>query len=94
MAKIETVEEKYLVLDLGKASIMPKSAQMPNEFYTEGQRIKVVITEVNKESKGAQIGIRATDMLVRRLFEREVPEFSSNAVEIMAIAREAGDRTK
>lgn len=96
MAKIETVEEKYLVLDLGKAlAIMPKSAQMPNEFYTEGQRIKVVITEVNKESKGAQIlASRATDMLVRRLFEREVPEFSSNAVEIMAIAREAGDRTK
>lgn len=96
MAKIETVEDKYIVLDLGKAlAIMPRSAQMPNEYYQEGQTIKVVITEVNKESKGAQIlASRATDMLVRRLFEREVPEFSTNAVEIKAMAREAGDRTK
>ncbi len=96
MAKIETVEEKYMVLDLGKAlAIMPKSAQMPNEYYSEGQTIKVVITEVNKESKGAQIlASRSTDTLVRRLFEREVPEFGSNLVEIKAMAREAGDRTK
>lgn len=96
MAKIETVEEKYIVLDLGKAlAIMPRSAQMPNEYYQEGQTIKVVITEVNKESKGAQIlASRSTDMLVRRLFEREVPEFNANSVEIKAMAREAGDRTK
>lgn len=96
LAKIETVEEKYIVLDLGKAlAIMPKSAQMPNEYYAEGQTIKVVITEVNKESKGAQIlASRSTDVLVRRLFEKEVPEFSANLVEIKAMAREAGDRTK
>lgn len=95
-AKIETVEEKYLVLDLGKAlAIMPRAAQMPNEYYTEGQNIKVVVTEVNKESRGAQILVsRATDILVRRLFEIEVPEFKDNLVEIMAMAREAGDRTK
>lgn len=95
-AQIETVEEKYLVLDLGKAlAIMPRAAQMPNEYYTEGQNIKVVITEVNKESRGAQILVsRATDMLVRRLFEIEVPEFKENLVEIKAMAREAGDRTK
>lgn len=95
-AQIETVEEKYLVLDLGKAlAIMPRAAQMPNEYYTEGQNIKVVVTEVNKESRGAQILVsRSTDMLVRRLFEIEVPEFKDNLVEIKAMAREAGDRTK
>ncbi len=95
-AQVETVEEKYLVLDLGKAlAIMPRAAQMPNEYYTEGQNIKVVVTEVNKESRGAQILVsRATDMLVRRLFEIEVPEFKDNLVEIKAMAREAGDRTK
>ena len=95
-AQVETVEEKYLVLDLGKAlAIMPRAAQMPNEYYTEGQNIKVVVTEVNKESRGAQILVsRATDMLVRRLFEIEVPEFKDNFVEIKAMAREAGDRTK
>ncbi|NLW15090.1 MAG: transcription termination/antitermination protein NusA [Erysipelothrix sp.] len=95
-AQVETVEEKYLVLDLGKAlAIMPRAAQMPNEYYTEGQNIKVVVTEVNKESRGAQILVsRATDMLVRRLFEVEVPEFKDNLVEIKAMAREAGDRTK
>lgn len=96
IAKVESVEDKFIVLDLGKAlAIMPRSAQMRNEHYTEGQTIKVVITEVNKESKGAQILVsRASDMMVRRLFEREVPEFSSNLVEIKAMAREAGDRTK
>ncbi len=96
IAKVESVEEKFIVLDLGKAlAIMPRSAQMRNESYKEGQTIKVVITEVNKESKGAQILVsRASDMMVRRLFEREVPEFSSNLVEIKAMAREAGDRTK
>ena len=95
-AQIETVEEKYLVLDLGKAlAIMPRAAQMPNEFYSEGQNIKVVVTEVNKETRGAQILVsRATDTLVRRLFEIEVPEFKDNLVEIKAMAREAGDRTK
>lgn len=96
IAKVESVEDKFIVVDLGKAlAIMPKSAQMRNEHYVEGQTIKVVITEVNKESKGAQILVsRSSDMLVRRLFEKEVPEFSSNLVDIKAMAREAGDRTK
>ncbi|NLY62509.1 MAG: transcription termination/antitermination protein NusA [Erysipelothrix sp.] len=94
--QVDTVEDRFLFVDLGKAhGIMPLSAQIPNEHYYEGQKIKVVITEVNKDSKGAQIIVsRADDHFVRRLFEMEVPEIYQGIVEIKAIAREAGDRTK
>ena len=93
---VDTVEDRFLFVNLGKAhGIMPLSAQIPGEHYFEGQKIKVVITEVNKDSKGAQIIVsRADDHFVRRLFEMEVPEILEGIVEIKAIAREAGDRTK
>lgn len=94
--QVDTVEDRFLFVDLGRAhGIMPLSAQIPNEHYYEGQKLKVVITEVNKDSKGAQIIVsRADDHFVRRLFEMEVPEIYQGIVEIKAIAREAGDRTK
>ncbi|WZU00021.1 hypothetical protein MGH68_10255 [Erysipelothrix sp. D19-032] len=64
-------------------------------MYREGHTLKVVITDVNKDTKGAQILVsRADAMLVRRLFENEVPEIFDGQVEIKAIAREAGERTK
>ena len=96
MAMVESVEDKFVVLNLGKSlAVMPKAAQMEGEHYREGQTLKVVITEVNKDTKGAQILVsRADAMLVRRLFETEVPEIFEGQVEIKAIAREAGDRTK
>ncbi len=85
-----------MVVNLGKSlAMMPKSAQMPNERYVEGQKLRMVITEVNRETKGAQVLVsRADPKLVRRLFEREVPEIYEGVVEIKAIAREAGERTK
>lgn len=94
--QVDTVEDRFLFVNLGRAhGIMPLSAQIPNEHYYEGQKLKVVITEVNKESKGAQIIVsRSDDHFVRRLFEMEVPEIYQGIVEIKAIAREAGDRTK
>lgn len=96
MAMIESVEEKFTVVNLGKSlAVMPKSAQIDGENYREGQTVKVVITDVNRDTKGAQILVsRADSMLVRRLFENEVPEIFEGQVEIKAIAREAGDRTK
>lgn len=96
MAMIESVEEKFTVVNLGKSlAVMPKSAQIEGENYREGQTLKVVITDVNRDTKGAQILVsRADSMLVRRLFENEVPEIFDGQVEIKAIAREAGDRTK
>ncbi|NLC34051.1 MAG: transcription termination/antitermination protein NusA, partial [Erysipelothrix sp.] len=94
--QVDTVEDRFLFVDLGKAhGIMPLSAQIPGEHYYEGQKLKVVISEVNKDSKGAQIIVsRSDDHFVRRLFEMEVPEIYQGVVEIKAIAREAGDRTK
>lgn len=96
IAAIESVEEKFVVVNLGKTlAMMPKAAQIPNERYIEGSHLRVVITEVNKETKGAQVLVsRADAKLVRRLFEKEVPEIYEGLVEIKAIAREAGERTK
>ena len=75
--------------------MMPKAAQIPNETYKEGQKIRLVITEVTKDTKGAQVLVsRADTKLVKRLFEKEVPEIFQGIVEIKAIAREAGERTK
>ncbi len=93
---VESVEEKFVVVNLGKTlAMMPKAAQMPNETYKEGQKIRLVITEVSKDTKGAQVLVsRADAKLVKRLFEKEVPEIFQGIVEIKAIAREAGERTK
>lgn len=93
---VESVEEKYTIVNLGKTlAMMPKGSQIPGERYREGQRIYVVISEVNKETKGAQVLVSRSDAnLVKRLFEREVPEIFDGTVEIKAIAREAGERTK
>ncbi|WP_166082711.1 transcription termination factor NusA [Erysipelothrix anatis] len=96
MAMVESVEEKFVVVNLGKSlAVMPRAAQIEGEMYREGHTLKVVITDVNKDTKGAQILVsRADAMLVRRLFENEVPEIFDGQVEIKAIAREAGERTK
>ena len=93
---VESVEEKFVVVNLGKTlAMMPKAAQIPNEVYKEGQKIRLVITEVTKDTKGAQVLVsRADTKLVKRLFEKEVPEIFQGIVEIKAIAREAGERTK
>lgn len=96
MGTIESVEEKFCVVNIGKTlAIMSKNQQIPNEQYRDSQIIRVVITEVNKETKGAQVLVsRADATLVKRLFEKEVPEIYQGIIEIKAIAREAGERTK
>lgn len=93
---VETVEDKFVIVNIGKTmALMPKNQQIPGEKYYEGQRIRVVITEVNKETKGAQVLVsRGAATLVKRLFEKEVPEIFQGVIEIKAIAREAGERTK
>ena len=93
---VESVKEKFVLVNLGKTvAMMPKSAQIPGERLYEGQQLRVVITEVAKDTKGSQVLVsRATPVLVKRLFEKEVPEVYQGIVEIKAIARDAGDRTK
>ena len=96
LGTIETVEEKFVIVNIGKTfAVMKKSQQIPTETYKEGDNILVVITEVNKETKGAQVLVsRATPVFVRRLFEREVPEIYNGIIEIKAIARDPGERCK
>lgn len=96
MGEVESVEDRFVLVNIGKTiALMPKAQQIPNEYYQEGQRIRVVIAEVNKETKGAQVIVsRGEASLVKRLFEKEVPEIFEGIVEIRAIARDPGERTK
>ena len=93
---IKTVEEKFVLVDIKNTiGILLKSEQIPGEIYREGNSLKTIIKEVSKNSKGSQVVLsRADAMFVKRLFEKEVPEIQQGIVEIKAIAREAGERTK
>ena len=76
-------------------AILPRREQVPGERYRHGERLRVYVVNVARGVKGPELVVsRAHPELVRRLFEREVPELVSGAVSIMAIAREAGARTK
>ncbi|BCJ34854.1 transcription termination/antitermination protein NusA [Actinocatenispora thailandica] len=89
-------EKGIVVVDLGKIeALLPPAEQVPGESYEHGQRIKCVIVHVAKGLRGPQITLsRSHPNLVKRLFGLEVPEINDGTVEITAIAREAGHRTK
>ena len=93
---IKTIDEKYVLVDLKTTiGILFRNEQLPGDVLKEGQSIRVVIKQVNKNSKGSQVILsRSNEMFVKRLFEKEVPEIQQGIVEIRAIAREAGERTK
>jgi N utilization substance protein A len=90
-------EKGNIVVDLlGKAEgLLLKSEQSPKEEFKQGHRIRAMILEVKKDNKGAQIILtRKHQNLVKKLFELEVPEIYEGIVEIKAISRQPGDRTK
>jgi N utilization substance protein A len=93
---VSRVENRMVRLEIGKAqAIMPGSEQSSSERYFPGQRIKVFLKEIEKVFRGPQLIVsRGSAELVRQLFEAEVPEMEGGAVEMKAIAREAGVRTK
>ncbi len=93
---IQRVEPRQVIVDLGKTeAVMPSAEQVRNEHYRAGQRMKFYIAEVFRANKGPQVVVSRSDKnLVRRLFELEVPEIFRGAVELMAVAREPGSRTK
>lgn len=93
---IQRADARAVIVDLGKAeAVMPAREQVPNERYRQGQRLKVYLLDVNKDPRGPQLIVSRTHgALIKRLFELEVPEIFSGAVEIMAIAREPGLRSK
>ena len=95
-AVVTRIESRIVRLEIGKAqAIMPQSEQSKSERYFPGQRLRVYLKDIEKGFRGPQLVVsRGAAELVRALFEAEVPEMESGAVEIKAIAREAGVRTK
>ena len=93
---IERVEPRGMVVNLGKAeAVLPPQEQVPKERYRIGQRLKVYLVKVDRGVRMPQLVVsRSHRGLVRRLFEIEVPEIFSGTVELKAIAREPGSRTK
>lgn len=85
-----------VVLEIGRGQgIMPPEEQMRGEFYRKNQRVSVLIKQIlDDDHFDAIVASRSAPELVSKLFEREVPEVGSGAVEIIAVAREAGVRTK
>lgn len=93
---IQQSDSRYTLVDLGRVeALLPESEQVHGERYDHGARIKAVIVDVRHSTKGPQVIVsRRSDELIKRLFELEVPEMSDGLVEIRAVAREAGWRSK
>ena len=89
-------DSRTVRVDLGPIeAIMPLAEQVPNEDYAHGKRLRVYVVSVRREPRGPQVVVSRTHPnLVQRLFRMEVPEIESGVVEIKALAREAGHRTK
>jgi N utilization substance protein A len=93
---IQQKDQRYTLLDLGRVeALLPQAEQVPYEHYERNARLKAYIVEVRKTTKGPQIVVSRTHPgLIKRLFELEVPEISDGVVELKAVAREPGHRTK
>ena len=93
---VKTIEQGNITVDLGRLEgVLTKNEQIPTERYRHNQKIRALITEVNKSSRGPQVMLSRTHRnMLRRLLEIEVPEIFNGLVEIKSIAREAGQRSK
>lgn len=89
-------DSRTVRVDLGSLeAILPQAEQAPGEEYTHGKRLRVYVVSVRKELRGPQVVVSRTHPgLIERLFRLEVPEIEQGVVEIKAVAREAGHRTK
>ncbi|GAA4075753.1 transcription termination factor NusA [Actinomadura miaoliensis] len=89
-------DPRNVLVDLGKIeAILPPQEQVPGESYDHGERIRAYVVQVRKGHRGPSVQLSRTHPnLVRKLFALEVPEIADGTVEIAAIAREAGHRTK
>jgi N utilization substance protein A len=93
---VQSIDQQQVTLSLGKVeAILPRPEQMPTERYSIGQRLRAFVSEVQKTPRGPLIIVSRTHRnMLRRLLELEVPEIFNGTVEIKAIAREAGYRSK
>ena len=92
----QSPDPRHVTVDFGSVEgILPLAEQVPGEVYTHGQRLRCFVVSVKRGMRGPQIGLSRTHPnLVRKLFALEVPEIADGSVEIAALAREAGHRTK
>ena len=92
----QSPDPRHVTVDFGTVEgILPLAEQVPGERYVHGERIRCFVVSVRRGPKGPQIGLSRTHPnLVRKLFALEVPEIADGSVEIAALAREAGHRTK
>ncbi len=93
---VQRVDARFVTVELGRAeAILPPTEQIPTERYRVSNKLKVLLQSVTRSTRGPEIIVsRADKMLMKRLFEMEIPEIFNGSVEIMAIAREAGLRSK
>jgi transcription termination/antitermination protein NusA len=93
---IKRFEGGRIIVDLGKIeAVLPKTQQSRAEAFSQGERVRVVINSVSKDTKGPQVEVsRTSPELLKRLFEMEVPEIYDGTVQIKAAVREPGDRAK
>ena len=97
LATVQRVESRQATVEIGRGTeaLLPGSEMVRNEHLRAGQRVKVLLLEVNDEVKGPQVIVsRGHRLLLRRLLEVEVPEIAQGRVEVKAIAREGGHRSK
>jgi N utilization substance protein A len=92
----QSPDPRHVTVDFGSVEgILPAAEQVPGETYAHGQRLRTYVVSVKRGTRGPQIGLSRTHPnLVRKLFALEVPEIADGSVEIAALAREAGHRTK
>ena len=94
---VKRFEGGRMIVDMGNGleAVMPKNQQSRLETFTQGERVRVVINDVGKESKGPQVEVsRTSPDLIKRLFEMEVPEIYDGTVVIKVAVREPGERAK
>lgn len=93
---VQSMDSQVVILNLGKAEgTLPRSEQIPGERYRLNQRLRAYVMEVKKDTRGPRIVLsRNHRNMLRRLLELEVPEIYNGTVEIKAIAREPGSRSK
>ncbi|UCE65504.1 MAG: transcription termination factor NusA [Candidatus Zixiibacteriota bacterium] len=93
---VQQVEKSGILVNLGRAeAIIPLREMIKKEKFRQGDRIRAIITDVQNSNRGPQISLsRASDDFLRKLFEHEVPEIAEKIIDIKAIAREAGERSK
>lgn len=94
---VRRIDKKNVIVDIGggNEAIVPPSEQIEGETFKSGDKIKLYVSKVNKTNYGAEyIVSRSNAGIVAKLFENEVPEIQDGTVEIKAVSREAGSRTK